>query len=59
MKNLITKPEFIVGRNIILRNANESDSEFILKLRTDPSKGKFLSNTSTNLVYPAKPLKSA
>ena len=36
-------------KNLILRDATENDSEFILKLRTDPKKAKHLSPTSTSL----------
>lgn len=49
MVNLIIKPKYVSGKNIFLRNANKSDAEFILKLRTDPIKGKFLSHTSSDL----------
>ncbi len=43
------KPEKVFGKNVIFRNANVDDAEFILNLRTDPIKGKYLSSTSTDL----------
>jgi RimJ/RimL family protein N-acetyltransferase len=44
-----SKPQRIVGKDLILRNAMQSDAEFILKLRTDSFKGKFLSKTRNNI----------
>ena len=44
-----SKPQRIVGKDLILRNAEQSDAEFILKLRTDAFKGKFLSKTRNNI----------
>lgn len=43
------KPRHIYGNNIILRNAEIDDAEFIVALRTDPIKGRFLSATSTDV----------
>lgn len=49
MNITLKKPEKISGKNVILRNANVNDAEFILNLRTDPIKGKYLSPTSNDL----------
>jgi RimJ/RimL family protein N-acetyltransferase len=43
------KPAQVIGRNIVLRNARPDDAEFIVSLRTDPAKGKFLSATSPDV----------
>jgi hypothetical protein len=43
------KPKAIVGNLLVLRNAEVADAEFILQLRTDPLKGKFLSYTPNDL----------
>lgn len=43
------KPDKVIGKNVVLRNANECDAEFILQLRTNPVKGKYLSCTPNDL----------
>ena len=43
------KPQKIIGKNVVFRDANKDDAEFILQLRTDPVKGKYLSHTSSAL----------
>lgn len=43
------KPEKVLGKNVVFRNANQNDAEFILQLRNDPVKGKYLSSTSSDL----------
>lgn len=48
MSDRSLKP-IVRGRNIYLREVDLSDAEFILLLRTDPSKNKFLSFTENNL----------
>lgn len=40
---------YVRGKSIFLREVFEDDAEFILKLRTDPLKGKHLSATSADL----------
>ena len=45
----IFKAEFIIGNNLIFRNASENDAEFILSLRTDCKKSKYISKTSNEL----------
>jgi RimJ/RimL family protein N-acetyltransferase len=49
MKNLIIKPKYIFGKNVFMRNANKLDAEFILKIRKNHLKGKFLSRISNDL----------
>lgn len=39
----------LVGKTIRLREANIEDSEFILKLRTDPNKSKYINRTDNDL----------
>ena len=46
---IITKPNYIVGNKLILRNVKASDAKFILNLRLDISKNKFLSATKMTL----------
>jgi hypothetical protein len=58
MKNLIIKPKYVLGKNLCLRNAAKSDSEFIFKLRGDPVKSKFLSRISDDLNQQIKWLES-
>ncbi|EIX1643024.1 GNAT family N-acetyltransferase [Escherichia coli] len=45
----ITKAKKIVGKTIVLRNANQDDAEFIVRVRTDQKKGRFISSTSTDV----------
>jgi hypothetical protein len=45
----IIKARQIIGRNIVLRDANVDDAAFILFLRTDPKKNRFISGTSGSL----------
>lgn len=45
----ILKASKVVGKNLILKNASELDAQFILSLRTDDDKSKFLSKTSNDL----------
>jgi len=46
---VFVKPSKVVGKNVVFRNAEKSDAEFILKLRTDPVKGKYLSATAADI----------
>lgn len=46
--NLKTE-QFLYTRNLVLRDANVEDSEFIALLRTDQIKSKFLSKTSNSI----------
>lgn len=43
------KPDKIIGNKLIFENATINDAEFILSLRTDKKKGKFLSYTENDL----------
>lgn len=43
------KPKKIIGKTVVFRDANTDDAEFILQLRTDPFKNRFLSKTSDDL----------
>lgn len=45
----IKKASYIKGRNTVLRNATEDDAEFILSLRLDSNKNKYLSKTAIEL----------
>lgn len=45
---IFVKPKKVVGNNVVFRDANKDDAEFILQLRTDPVKGKYLSHTSSD-----------
>lgn len=45
----IRKARYIRGRTLVFRNAVVDDAEFILSLRIDPNKAKYLSQTSNNL----------
>lgn len=50
MKNIsFIKPVKVIGKNVVFRNAVTADAEFILQLRTDPVKGKYLSATTADL----------
>lgn len=46
---LFVKPAKVIGKNVVFRDANKDDAEFILQLRTDPVKGKYLSATTADL----------
>lgn len=46
---MFIKPKKVIGNNVVFRDACKGDAEFILGLRTDLVKGKFLSNTSGSL----------
>lgn len=43
------KPAKVVGKSLTFRDARCEDAKFILELRTDPSKGRHLSATSSEL----------
>lgn len=43
------KPDKIIGNKLIFENATINDAEFILSLRTDKKKGKFLSLTEADI----------
>lgn len=45
----LIKPAKVIGKSAVLRNATEQDAEFILTLRRDPAKGRFLSATAADL----------
>lgn len=45
----ILKAQKIVGKKLILRNVCLEDAQFILDLRVDPSKSKFLNQTSSQI----------
>jgi RimJ/RimL family protein N-acetyltransferase len=45
----IRKAECIRGKSVVLRNAVVSDAAFILSLRTDPQKSRYLSKVSDQL----------
>ena len=47
--NKLNKPNLITGNFVTLRNVNLNDAEFILSLRTNPEKNKYLSITSNNI----------
>lgn len=50
MKDIVfVKPFKVAGKNVVFRNATTADAEFILGLRTDPIKGKYLSTTTADL----------
>lgn len=46
---ILVKAAKVIGKNVVFRNANKDDAEFILQLRTDPVKGKYLSATNADL----------
>ncbi len=48
MPNL-KKPKKIIGNNLIFRDAAEDDAEFILGLRTNKQKSRYLTTTSNRL----------
>ena len=43
------KPVKVIGKNVVFRNAVVADAKFILQLRTDPIKGKYLSATTADI----------
>src|SRR5258705_9704548 len=45
----IQKASRILGNHLLLRDANAGDADFILQLRTDPRKRRYLSATSPDL----------
>ncbi|MBW9401930.1 GNAT family N-acetyltransferase [Leclercia sp. EC_58] len=45
----IMQAEKIVGKTITLRNVTPNDAEFIVHLRTDPMKSRFISSTSDDI----------
>ncbi|EKM0362637.1 GNAT family N-acetyltransferase [Cronobacter turicensis] len=45
----IIQCKLIKGKNIILRNAQPDDAEFIVNIRTDAKKGRFISSTSSDI----------
>ena len=47
---VIRKAARLIGHQLILRNADISDAEFILGLRTDAKKARFISPTSPELL---------
>jgi RimJ/RimL family protein N-acetyltransferase len=47
---VIRKAQRLVGNQLILRNADISDADFILDLRTDAKKRRFISPTSPELL---------
>lgn len=49
MNPTIIKAKLVHGKNILLRNAEVGDAKFILSLRLDPAKSKYLSVTSPRL----------
>lgn len=50
LKDIVfVKPVKVIGKNMVFRNATTEDAEFILGLRTDPIKGKYLSATTADL----------
>lgn len=54
----ITQAKRIVGKTIVLRNANQEDAEFIVRVRTDQKKGRFISSTSPDVEKQREWLKS-
>lgn len=49
MTSKILKASRLVGQTLIFRNASVQDAEFILSLRVDANKSKYLSQTSNDL----------
>ena len=47
----IQKAHQLVGNQLILRNAGVDDAAFIVRLRTDPKKRRYLSPTSTEIAH--------
>lgn len=50
----IQKAQRVLGKTLIFRNAEPSDANFILSLRTDTKKSKYLSHTSQELIQQVK-----
>jgi RimJ/RimL family protein N-acetyltransferase len=48
-KRTFIKPQKVIGADVVFRNADKDDAAFILGLRVDPVKGKYLSKTSGDL----------
>jgi RimJ/RimL family protein N-acetyltransferase len=46
---VIRKAQRLVGNHLILRNADVSDAEFVVRLRTDRQKRRFISPTSAQI----------
>ena len=46
---VIRKAQRLIGNQLILRNAGAGDAGFIVQLRTDPQKQRFISATSADL----------
>ncbi len=46
---MIYRPKFIEGRSLDFREVEESDAEFIFKLRTDNELNKYISSVSDNI----------
>lgn len=46
---LITQADNVTGKTIKLRNVTPEDAEFIVRIRTDKKKGRFISSTSHDL----------
>jgi len=55
---LIQKSDALHGKNLVLRNVTINDAEFIVSLRTDPRKSKYLSPISGNIEEQINWLKS-
>lgn len=53
----ILKAQKIFGKNLIFRNVLESDAQFILSLRTDESRSRYLSKTSNDVLMQIQWLK--
>ncbi|MEG1421430.1 MAG: GNAT family N-acetyltransferase [Citrobacter sp.] len=49
LKVVITQAKSITGRSIRLRNVAPSDADFIVKIRTNEKKGRFISTTSSDI----------
>lgn len=45
----LVKPARVLGKHIVMRDARPDDAEFIVGLRTDPAKGRYLSATSPDV----------
>ncbi len=48
-KTIIRKPIKVIGNTLVFRDAEPDDAEFILKLRNDKKKSRFISKTSTDV----------
>lgn len=49
MTIVLKKPKKVIGKNIVFRNADANDARFILDLRTNPSRNKYISHTKNDL----------